>query len=118
MDTNQLSFTWSLNAIFDDISNHFDLRPFPDDFENESKSVQVVDIDKIKSTLMNEMKATFNELSITQMQEQEKGIQNPLPSRKQERLDRINAIMAERKITRLLEDEAITLWNGKPEGED
>lgn len=108
---------WSLDAIYDDLSNHFELRPFPETFEPETKEVQVVDIDKVKSTLMNEMKTTFMELAATQVQEQMKEMQNLLPSREEERLDRINAIMAERKVTRMLEEEAIDLWEKKPEEE-
>lgn len=66
---------------------------------------------------MNEMKTTFMELAATQVQEQMKEMQNLLPSREEERLDRINAIMAERKVTRMLEEEAIDLWEKKPEEE-
>jgi len=108
---------WSLNAIFDDLPNHFELRPLPKEVEGKSKSTQVVDIDKMRATLKNEMREIFNDLSAEQMKEQKKEMKNLLPSREQERLDRVNAIMAERKISRALEEEALSLWNNKPEEE-
>src|SRR5699024_2244343 len=61
---------WSLNAIFDDLPNHFSLRPFPEGLESEPKEVQVVDIDKMRAALMSEMKETFSEFAATQVQEQ------------------------------------------------
>lgn len=54
---------WSLDAIYDDLPNHFELRPLPKDFESETKELQVIDIDKVRSTLMNDMKTTFTELA-------------------------------------------------------
>jgi len=108
---------WSLNAIFDDLPNHFSLRPFPEGLESEPKEVQVVDIDKMRAALMSEMKETFSEFAATQVQEQVEKMQKSLPSREQERADRVDAIMAERKVTRMLEEQAISLWNEKPESE-
>jgi len=108
---------WSLNAIFDDIPNHFDLRPFPKEYEKQQKATQIVGFEKMRATLKNEMKEVFNELSAAQMKEQRKELERLLPSREQERMDRINAIMAERKITRILEEEALELWGKKPESE-
>jgi|SRR5690625_217993 len=80
---------WSLDAIFDALPDHFDLRPFPAIFESEEKEVQVVDIDKVRSTLMNEMKTTFTELAAEQVQEQMKEMENLLPSREEERLIKV-----------------------------
>ena len=108
---------WSLNAIFDDLPNHFSLRPFPKEYEKQQKTTQIVDYEKMRATLKNEMKEVFNELLVAQMREQRKEIERLLPSREQERMNRINAIMAERKITRILEDEALELWSAKPESE-
>lgn len=108
---------WSLNAIFDSLSDHFSLRPFPDDFEGETKSVQVVDIDKIRATIMNELKTTFDQVAAEQMKQQMQEFQKMLPSPEDKRLDRFNEMMAERKINRILEEEAISLWSEKPEEE-
>src|SRR5699024_6675040 len=105
---------WSLNAIFDDLPNHFELRPFPENFPGRTSSSQVEEFEKIRATLKNEMKEVFKEIAVSQMEEQKREMENLLPSREQARLDRINAIMVERKITRLLEDKAMSLWNKKP----
>jgi len=108
---------WSLSAIFDDLPNHFELRPFPKDFEDNSKYTEIIDFEKMRATLKKEMKEVFNELATTQMEEQKKEMEKLLPSREQKRLDRINTIMAEQKIVRILEDEALALWNTKSEKE-
>lgn len=108
---------WSLNAIFDSLSDHFSLRPFPDDFEEETKSVQVVDIDKIRATIMNELKTTFDQVAAEQMRQQMQDFQKMLQSPEEKRLDRFNEMMAERKVNRILEEEAISLWSEKPEEE-
>src|SRR5699024_5187001 len=89
---------WSLNAIFDELPNNFELRPFPEDYENETKVNQVVDVEKMRATLLNEMKKL-------------------IPYRKEEKWNSINTIIAERKISRTLEEEALKLWEDKPAGE-
>ena len=108
---------WSLNAIFDSLPEHFSLRPFPNDFEEEKKSVQVVDIDQMRATIMNEIKTAMEQVAATQMAQQAKAFQKMLPSAEQRRAERFDEIMAERKVTRLLEKEAISLWTEKPEEE-
>lgn len=108
---------WSLDAIFDDLPNHFSLRAFPSDYEPGDKSVQVVDIEKIRATIMNEMKTTFEQLAASQLEKQKEDFQKMLPSREQQRLDRFDTIMTERKVTRTLEEEALSLWSEKPADE-
>src|SRR5699024_8216809 len=76
---------WSLNAIFDELPNNFELRPFPEDYENETKVNQVVDVEKMRATLLNEMKIVFNELSENQAKEQLNEMKKLLPSRKEEK---------------------------------
>ena len=108
---------WSLNAIFDELPNNFELRPFPEDYENETKVNQVVDVEKMRATLLNEMKIVFNELSENQAKEQLNEMKKLLPSREEEKWNSINTIIAERKISRTLEEEALKLWEDKPAGE-
>lgn len=105
---------WSLDAIFDSLPEVFDLRPFPLEYEAHEKSVQVVDVDKIRATIMNEMKATFEQISATQMAVQMKEFQRMLPSPAEARLERFNAVMAQRKVQRVLEREALDLWASEP----
>lgn len=104
---------WSLDGIFDSLPNHFQLRPFPVDFEDE-KSIQVVDFDKMKTTIMNEMKIAFEQVAADQMESQMRDFQKMLPSREQERLDRFEALLADRKVTRALEEKALSIWSTKP----
>lgn len=107
---------WSLDGIFDSLPRQFSLRPFPLDFEEE-KSVQVVDVDKIRATIMQEMKTTFEQLAAAQMEKQMSNFQKMLPSPEERRIERFEQIMAERKVTRQLEDEALSMWATKPEEE-
>src|SRR5699024_1755065 len=72
---------WSLNAIFDELPNKFELRPFLKDYENKTKVNQVVDAEKMRATLLNEMKTVFNELSENQAKEQLEEMKKLLPSR-------------------------------------
>lgn len=108
---------WSLNAIFDSLPEQFSLRPFPNDFEHEMKAVQVMDFEQMRATLMNEIQKTMEQVASAQVTEQTQAIKNMLPSREQQRFERFNEMMAERKITRLLEKEATDLWNEKPKEE-
>jgi len=108
---------WSLNAIFDELPKEFELRPFPEDYESKSKDNQVVDVEKMRATLLNEMKNVFNELSENQAKEQIEEMKKLLPSQEEEKRSRLNTIMVERKISRQLEEEALEQWNDKPAGE-
>lgn len=108
---------WSLDAIFDDLPNHFSLRPFPPEYELEKTSVQVVDVDKIRASIMQEMKTSFEEIAAAQMEKQMSNLQKILPSPEEKRIERFEQIMAERKVTRQLEDEALSIWSTKPEEE-
>ncbi|MBO1005907.1 MerR family transcriptional regulator [Pseudogracilibacillus auburnensis] len=105
---------WSLDGIFDSIANHFSLRPFPPDFEDEKPIQQVVDFEKVRSAIMLEMKSTFDQAAAALMEKQKDSLQKMLPSREQQRLDRLDGIMAERKVTRSLEDQALSIWSTKP----
>lgn len=108
---------WSLDAIYDSLPDRFSLRPFPLEFERDEKPVKVVDIDKIRATILAEMKSTFEQISVTQMEKQMQDFQRMLPSPNQQRLDRFNTLMAERRVARKLEDEALSIWATKPDEE-
>lgn len=108
---------WSLNAIFDDLPNHFSLRPFPPEYEKEDNTLQVIDVETIKANIMEEIKATFEELAASQLEKQKDDFQKMLPSREQQRLERLDTIMTEHKVKRKLEKEALSIWSEKPEEE-
>lgn len=105
---------WSLDGIFDNLPSQFTLRPFPLDFEHESKTVQVVDVDKIRATIMSELKNTFEEVVAAEVTKKMEEFQKLLPSPDQGRLDRFNSMIAERKIMRELEEEGLSMWATKP----
>ena len=103
---------WSLDGIFDNLPKQFILRPFPLDFEHE-QPVQVVDFDKIRATIMLEMQSTYEKAATVLMEKQMESFQRMLPSREQQRLDRLDSIMVERRVTRALEEEAHSIWSAK-----
>lgn len=106
---------WSLDGVFDNlVPSGFTLRPFPTNFEGESKSVQVVDVDKIRATIVSELKTTFEEVVSAQVTKQMEDFKRLLPSPDQGRLDRFNSLVAERKVIRVLEEEALSMWSTKP----
>lgn len=104
---------WSLDGIFDNLPTQFSLRPFPTDFEHDSKSLQGVDVDKVRATIMSELKATFADVVSAEVTKKMEDFQRLLPSPTQNRLDRFNSIVAERKITRTLEEEGLSMWATK-----
>ena len=104
---------WSLDGIFDNLPSQFSLRPFPNDFEHESKPLQGIDVDKVRATIMSELKNTFEEVVSVEVAKKIEDFQRLLPSPHQGRLDRFNSIVAERKITRALEEEALSMWATK-----
>lgn len=108
---------WSLDAIFDSLPDNFSLRPFPPDYEDQPKSLEVVDVDKIRAAIKNEMRAVFEEIAATQIEKQKKEFQLLLPSKEEQRFERFNMVMAERKVIRRLEEEALSKWAEKPPGE-
>lgn len=107
---------WSLDAIFDNLPKHFDLRPFPLEFEEEEQhSVKVImDFDKMRATLLNDMQRVFEEVAVAQVEKQIEHIKNLSPSPEQQRLERFNMLIAERRVMRELEKEALSLWLEKP----
>lgn len=67
-----------------------------------------------QNEFMTEIKQTFKEMAVTQIEQQVNTFQKMLPSPEQQRLERFNMLMAERKVTRELEKEAFNLWSEKP----
>lgn len=108
---------WSLNAIFDSLPEHFSLRPFPMDFEDESKEVQVVDVEQMRATIMQDLKTTFEQVATEQMEKQINSFQNLLPSSEQKRQEQLNQIIVERKTMRTLEEAGLSEWYKKDEEE-
>lgn len=73
-----------------------------------------LDAETIRATVLSEMNRTFEELASSKLDEKLAGFQKLFPSKEQQRQDRFDQIMAERKVNKLLEEEALSLWSEKP----
>lgn len=114
---------WSLSAIFNEIKNEFELRPFPDN-SNESISVpQVIDMETIKTQLIDDLKDLFEEVAASQLIEIKnhyEGILKQLPKPKspeQEKEERFQEMITRRRVESQLEEEALKIWSTKSEEE-
>lgn len=108
---------WSIEGIFSILPEKIALRPFPTDFEEKEKTIQLVDVEKIRAAIISEMKTSFEEIVTVQVKEQMNSLQKSLPSPEQQRLERFNMLIAERRVKRRLEDEALSIWERMPEEE-
>lgn len=108
---------WSIDGIFAILPEKFSLRPFPPDFEEKEKTIQMVDVEKIRTSIISEMKATFEEIAVAQVKQQMRDFQKLLPSPEEQRLERFNMLIAERRVRRRLEDEALNMWYTLPKDE-
>ena len=106
---------WTLEAIFDELSNHFDLRPFPPEME-PTNSLQVSDMETIKRLLSEEVRRAAEEIAAVQTAEILRALPKP-KSREEERQERFEELMARYKVEKRLREEALHLWSTKPESE-
>jgi DNA-binding transcriptional MerR regulator len=111
---------WSLDAIFDDLHNHFEVRPVPLNYESSSTSVpSVIDIETIKKDILT----AAEQIAATQAQEIKEyyhELFNQLPkpkTREEERQERIELLLFQKKIEGALIKEAKEKWTQKPESE-
>ncbi|WP_062350563.1 hypothetical protein [Bacillus kwashiorkori] len=111
---------WTLDAIFNELPQYFELRPFPkleDSKELESTSPLQINL------LRSELEKVVHEIAATQikeMQSQYQELLKRLPEPKdpeKERLDRFNEIITRRRIEAHLEKEALNMWATKPDEE-
>lgn len=114
---------WSLSAIFNEIKNEFELRPFPVQ-SNESTNVpQIVDVENLKEKLIEELKATFEEVAAAQSEEirhHYESLLKQLPKPKspeEEKEERFQEMVVKRRVESHLEEEALNIWATKPEEE-
>jgi DNA-binding transcriptional MerR regulator len=67
-----------------------------------------------QAAFIKEIQQTFQETAVAQVEQQLNNFQKMLPSPEQQRIERFNMLIAERKIIRELEKEALSLWLKKP----
>lgn len=116
---------WRLDVIFEHLPKYVEVRPFPDDWKHEQEMMDPSQIErKIVHAVMEELNKELGkvreELLQTVKEVAAAQIATMLPKPKndaQERLDKINMIILQKRIENKLEEEAIKLWNQKPEHE-
>lgn len=69
------------------------------------------DIEEIKERL--EEQAEFNKVLLNELRRQQEQQQKALPNPEKQRLERFNSLVAERRVVRVLEKEALALWDAK-----
>ena len=114
---------WAIKAIFDEIKNEFDLRPFPVENMETTNVVHNSDTNALNSRLLEELKSSLKEIAAAQfseVQSQYEEILKKLPNpknRKEERENRFKEMVARRRVEYQLEREAQMIWATKPEEE-
>ena len=114
---------WTLNAIFDEIKNEFEVRPFPVENKETTTIVHNHGTDASNSKLFEELKRSLEEIAASQLNEvqsQYEEILNKLPeskNREKEREERFKEMVARRRVEYQLEKEAQIAWATKPEEE-
>jgi hypothetical protein len=114
---------WSLSAIFNEIPNEFELRPFPIEDKETTKTPQIVNMDLLKVKLMEELKSTFEEVAAAQsieLKQHYESLFKQLPKPKsleEEKEERFQGMVVRRRVEAQLEEEALNIWSTKPENE-
>ena len=95
---------WALNAIFNEIRNEFDVRPFPDKNMETTDVVHNSETNVVNSKLLEELKSSLEEIAVSQLSEvqnQYEEILKKLPNskkREEEREDRFKEMVARRRV--------------------
>jgi DNA-binding transcriptional MerR regulator len=123
---------WSLDGIFAELPNRFDLRPAL--YDQTTNAPQNIDITLMRKEFENvareiaagqakEMKQLIEEattVQVSQIKQQYEDILRRLPqykSKNEERTERITEMITRRRIESNLEREALNIWSTKPESE-
>lgn len=106
---------WALEAIFDELANHFDLRPFPTNMEPTS-TLQTMDIDAIKKLFSEEVRRAAEEIAAIQTTEILRALPKP-KSKEEERRERFEELLTRHKVEKKLREEALVLWSARPANE-
>ena len=114
---------WALKAIFHEIRDEFDVRPFPDENMETTNVAYNSGTDPLNSKLLEELKSSLAEIAATQLSEVQnqyeellKKLPNP-KNREEEREDQFKEMVARRRVEYQLEREAQMIWATKPEEE-
>jgi hypothetical protein len=114
---------WSLSAIFNEIKDEFELRPFPAESQGSTSAPQVIDLENLKSRLIDELRGSFEEVAASQLieiKQHYESLLKQLPRPKtleEEKEERFQEMIARRRVESQLEEEALNMWSTKPEEE-
>jgi len=119
---------WSLEGIFGQLPEHFELRPFPSGYDLPPQ-LQTPQFDVIKNQLVQEMRSAFEEVAAAQLKELERMFEQwhqppaesaPLPlypPGQELRKQRLADVITRKRIEIQLEQTALRLWSNKPASE-
>ncbi|CAK6481243.1 MULTISPECIES: MerR family transcriptional regulator [Peribacillus] len=110
---------WALSAISNDLSNFFELRPFP--VKKEKPAPYVDNMETLKKQITEEVKKTFEEMATAKVEELKNqyeqllnGLPKP-PSIEERKNQSFQAMVIQKKIESSLEEEANQAWSNLPE---
>jgi hypothetical protein len=112
---------WSLSAIFDDLENHFELRPFP--LNEVGGLAQSLDVENLKAEIKQSLKETLEQMATAKIEELKghyeeviKQLPKP-PSIEEQKEQRFKEMVLRRRVENSLEEEALKAWSAKPQEE-
>lgn len=107
---------WSLNAIMEILPNEFELRPFPEEFQDQKEIVTVDQLKKEFLRLMDQTLDNFKSQLIDQMDVIKESLPKPVDP-EEARAQRVNQMITEFRIRNKLELEALDAWSKLPDSE-
>jgi hypothetical protein len=115
---------WRLDAIFEHLPDVIDVRPFPADWESND-GIEVNQIEqRILYAVMEEMRKEINKTkeeilrSVKEIATTELASMLPKPKDDiQDRMEKFNTMILQKRLEQKLEEEALQLWNEKPKEE-
>jgi hypothetical protein len=117
-DKRDLKPPWALDAIYDNLSEQFELRPFPPDFGlNDS---QLMNFDIMRKLLIQEIGTTVENIVERRVEEGINEIIKQLPQPIDpmiERQQRVTDLVTVRRVEHKLTEEALAKWLTLPESE-
>ncbi len=120
---------WSLNAIFNEIYDRFDVRPAPSGQQNNGLvqngpgGIHPVVLQQLKKELLAEIRSVYEEVAAGQLKELKDYYKNiarfylKKENNADEREKRFQEMVLKRRVEYQLEREAILLWAAKPADE-
>lgn len=120
---------WSLNAIFNEIRNQFDVRPIPIEMQKNDLSslpvpqlssiMQKLHMGSIKEELLAEIRGAYEEVAASQLKELKSHVDSIVKRLPHENIDdererRFQDLVIRRRVEYQLEKEALLLWTAKP----